>query len=202
MIILSIRRAILILIVLAGLTSCRNDLVVMAPYKDIPVVYCLLNPKDSVNYLRLEKSFLGADNAYEMAQRPDSIYYKDAIVVMERWADGQKKESATLDFTTNPARDSGIFTHDPNYLYRLSTPVSENSEYRLSITVPSTGAEVSAVTWTVTDFKVIKPESYKKNLAFSSYDNYQTVEWITAPHTRIYHLVVRFHYLECSIATR
>jgi hypothetical protein len=198
MIILSIRRVILILMVLAGFLSCRNELDVMAPYKDIPVVYCLLNPKDSVNYLRLEKSFLGADNAYEMAQVTDSLYYKDAVVLLERWSDGQKKETTTLEFTSIPVRDPGIFTHDPNFLYRMPTPVSGNSEYRLNIRVPSTGAEVSAVTWTVTDFKVIKPESYKKNLPFSSYDNYQTVEWITAPHTRIYHLVIRFHYLEVA----
>lgn len=196
MIILSKRRAILILMILGGFISCRNDLVVMAPYKDIPVVYCILNPKDSMHYLRLEKSFLGADNAYEMAQVTDSIYYKDAIVTLERWADGAMKEQLLMVRKQNPARDSGIFTHDPNYLYQSSSVVKGNSEYKLKINIPSTGAEITATTHTVNDFKVVKPEAFKRNLPFSSYDNYQAVEWISAPYTRIYNLIIRFHYLE------
>jgi hypothetical protein len=198
MIILSIRRGILILLILAGLASCRNDLAVMAPYKDIPVVYCILNPRDSVHYLRLEKSFMGKANAYEMAQQTDSIYYPEASVFLERWADGEMKEHLALDRVLIAVRNSGVFASDPNYLYQTVDPIMVNSEYRLKITIPSTGAEISASTHTVNDFKVVKPEAFKKNLAFSSYDNYQTVEWISSPFTRVYYLQILFHYLEVN----
>ncbi len=200
MIILSTRRVILVSMILLGFASCRNDLVVMAPYKDIPVVYCILNHKDSVHYLRLEKSFMGKDNAYEMARQTDSIYYPGASVFLERWADGEMKEQAALEQVLSAVRDSGIFTGDPNYLYQSTAQIRGNSEYRLNIRIPSTGAEITASTHTVNDFKVLRPEAYNKNLAFSSYDNYQTVEWITAPYTRIYHLMIRFHYLEVKNA--
>ena len=92
--------------------------------------------------------------------------------------------------------ESGIFTNDPNYLYMLSKPVLGNKEYRLKIEIPSTNTLISATTHTVSDFKVVKPEGFKKNLPFSSYDNYQSVQWISAPYTRIYQLIIRFHYLE------
>jgi len=200
MIILSTRRAILILMILYGSSSCNNEVVVMAPYQDIPVVYCVLNQKDSFQYLRLEKSFLGEANAFEMAQETDSIYYPGASVYIERWADGEMKEQHPMERMQTPSRDSGIFANNPNYLYRLTEKIKGNSEYRLNIRIPSTGAEISAMTHTVNDFKVIKPETFKKNLAFSSYDNYQTVEWVTAPFTRIYNLTIRFHYLEVSYA--
>jgi len=196
MIILSIRRFTLVSMILLGLVSCGNDLVIMAPYKGMPVVFCVLNQKDSVHYLRLEKSFLGEANAYEMARLTDSIYYPEASVILERWADGSMKEQIALTHTLNPVRDSGVFSNDPNYLYQTAAPLKNKTEYRLNILIPSTGAQVSAVTHTVDDFKIVKPESYKKNLAFSSYDNYQTVEWITSPYTRIYNLTIRFHYLE------
>lgn len=194
------RRGISVLMILLGLGSCANDLLVMAPYKDIPIVYCILNPKDSVHYLRLEKSFMGEDNAYEMARQPDSIYYPGATVNLERWADGEKKEEAALELVWRPVRDSGIFANDPNFLYQTRAPLKINSEYRLNISIPSTGALISASTHTVNDFKVIKPETFKKNLPFSSYDNYQTVEWISSPFTRVYHLTIRFHYLEVKSA--
>jgi len=194
--ILSIRRGILVFMILLGFASCANDLVVMAPYTGMPVVYCILNQKDSVHYLRLEKSFLGEDNAYEMARQTDSIYYPGATVFLERWADGEMKEQLAMLRVQNPVRDSGIFTNDPNYLYQSTALIRGNTEYRLNISIPSTGTKVTATTHTVNDFKVVKPESYKKNLPFSSYDNYQTVEWITTPFTRVYHLMIRFHYLE------
>jgi len=195
---LSIRRGILVLMILPGFASCRNDIDVMAPYKDIPVVYCILNPKDSVHYLRLEKSFLGADNAYEMAQQTDSIYYPSASVFLERWADSTMKEQIAMVRVINPVRDSGIFTNDPNYLYQSTSPIRTNSEYRLNISIPSVAAKVTASTHTVNEFKVEKPENTKKNLSFLNYENYQTVEWITAPFTRIYHLTIRFHYLDVT----
>ena len=182
----------------AALVSCRNDLEVMAPYKNIPVVYCVISPGDTMQYLRLEKSFLGEASALEMASHNDSIYYPAAEISLERWADGQLKESMDMLPTELPVRDSGIFSSRPNRLYRLSSAIRAGSEYHLSIRIPSTGAEVTATTHTIGDFKVVKPEGFKKTLPFSSYDNYQIVQWITSPFTRIYQLTLRFHYLEVS----
>lgn len=196
MIILRIRRLILLLMIFASMMSCNNDLVVMAPYQVVPVVYCVLNPKDQTQYLRLEKSFLGEASALDMAQQTDSIYYKDASVFIERWADGEMKEQLGLERIEAPVRDSGIFTNNPNYLYHLTTPILSNREYRLKVVIPSSNIEITASTRTVGDFKVVRPEAFKRTLPFSSYDNYQTVQWISTPYTRIYHLMVRFHYLE------
>ncbi len=176
--------------------SCGNELVVMAPYKDIPIVYCVLNPKEETQYLRLEKSFLGEASALEMARFEDSIYYPGATVMLERWSDGKLRDQFPMERIVAEDRDSGIFLESPNYLYKVDAKLVGNSEYRLAIQIPSTGAEVSARTRVVSEFRVIRPETFKKNLAFSSYDNVQTVEWISAPYTRIYHLAVRFHYLE------
>lgn len=182
----------------AVMAGCSNELQVMAPYKDIPVVYCVLNPNEGMQYLRLEKSFLGPASAYDMARVPDSIYYRDGIVNLERWADGELKESFPMTGIEAAPRDTGIFAWDPNYLYKVETPLKGNAEYRLNIRIPSTGATISATTHVVSEFRVIKPESFRKTLPFSSYDNYLTVEWVTAPYTRIYQLQIRFHYLEVT----
>jgi len=195
---LTTRKSILILTLLPVLASCGTDLDILAPYQDIPVVYCILNPTDSVQYLRLEKSFAGEGDAYKMARQEDSVYYPDAVVKLERWADGERKEQFLMEKTELPPRDSGIFLSEPNYVYRTDSILDKGGEYRLSISIPSTDAELSAVTQVVNEFRAIRPEAYKKNLAFSSYDNYETVEWVTAPYTRIYHLAIRFHYLEVS----
>jgi len=171
---------------------------VIAPYQDVPVVYCILNPNETTHYLRLEKSFLGEASAYDMAQETDSVYYPDGEVVIERWLNGSRKEVFQLERREVAVRDSGIFVHDPNLLYVLEAQLVTNSEYRLMVNIPSTGASVRSSTQVVSQFPVIRPEAYKQTFAFSSYDNYQVVEWLTAPYTRIYQLQVRFHYLEAT----
>jgi hypothetical protein len=178
--------------------SCRNDLEIMAPYKEMPVVYCILNPKEPVQQLRLERSFMGEANAYDMARLEDSVYYPDAEVFLERWANGERKSSVKFEKSILADRDSGTFIESPNYVYQCASQLQGNSEYRLAIRIPSISDTISATTRVVSEFRVIRPESYKKTLAFSSYDNYQTVEWVSAPFTRIYQLTLRFHYLEVN----
>jgi len=179
-------------------TGCGNEVEISAPYKDIPVVYCILNPGDSVHYLRLEKSFNGEANAYEMAQQADSIYYPDAEVYLERWSDNKMQEQFNMIPVTIAPRINGVFAEDPNRLYATSSELIPNNEYRLNIRIPSTGAEISARTHLVNDFRIIKPEYYRKSLPFSSYGNNTIVEWVTARYTRAFHLQIRFHYLEIN----
>jgi len=179
-------------------SSCRNDVIIMAPYKEMPVVYCILNPREPVQQLRLERSFLGEANAFDMARIEDSIYYPDAEVFLERWVNGERKSQVRLNKVQYADRDSGTFVESPNYIYQSDAPLTGNSEYRISISIPSIPDTITATTRVVNEFRVIRPETYKKTLAFSSYDNYQTVEWISAPYTRIYQLAVRFHYLEIN----
>src|SRR5436853_64209 len=55
-------------------SGCENDLDVVDKYTETTIVYCLLNPGDTSQYIRIEKSFLGEGNAYLMAQNADSLY--------------------------------------------------------------------------------------------------------------------------------
>ncbi len=180
------------------MVSCSNEFQVNAPHKPVPVVYCVLNPGDTVHYLRLEKSFNGAASALDMAREYDSVFYPEATVAIERWENGQARERLSLERKIFTPRDSGIFLSEPNPLYVLESKLRANSEYRLSIRVPGTSEEISSITRVIDDFRIIRPEYYRTNLPFSSYDNHLDVEWVSARYTRIFHLRLRFHYLEVT----
>ena len=70
------------------LISCNNDLEINENWKDIPVIYGVLNPGSDENidnisgsgrnydhYVRVQKSFLGDGSALTYTQVSDSIYY-------------------------------------------------------------------------------------------------------------------------------
>jgi hypothetical protein len=73
---------ILIVVILFTLAGCRNELELNAPYREIPSVYAVLNPQDSVQTIRINKVFLGEGDANVMARVSDSVNYAaDEITV-------------------------------------------------------------------------------------------------------------------------
>ena len=62
------------------LTACTPDFRLDAPYKDITIVYGVLDYSLDTNYVKVYKGFQGGSG---FALEPDSIYYKKITVVLE-----------------------------------------------------------------------------------------------------------------------
>src|SRR5437899_1932520 len=73
----------LIAIIVFALSACKQDFDITASYKEVPLVYGLLNQQDSANihFVRIQKAFLLQGSAYTAAGNPDSIYYTDSLLV-------------------------------------------------------------------------------------------------------------------------
>lgn len=73
--------------------SCKNELNILAPYKEVVSVYALLNPQETHQYIRVNKIFSGEGNAFTMATVNDSVNY----------APGVLKVTLTRTFNGSPA---------------------------------------------------------------------------------------------------
>jgi hypothetical protein len=65
-------RFLLLFIVIITFVSCETDFDVIADYKEVAIVYGLLDQSEAVHYLRINKAFLGKGNAISYAQIADS----------------------------------------------------------------------------------------------------------------------------------
>ena len=65
----------LLLIITSIFTSCDDDFSINDKWKDITIVYGLLNNSDTAQYIKINKAFLGNGDVYEMAAVSDSIQY-------------------------------------------------------------------------------------------------------------------------------
>ena len=67
----------------AALSSCTTDVDLYADYKDITIVYAMLNPKADTNYVKITRAFCGTNdnpiNANEIAQIFDSSNYSGKL---------------------------------------------------------------------------------------------------------------------------
>lgn len=140
---------------LFSMSGCDNEVDINADWKEILVVYGLLDPLDSVQYIKVNKAFLNEnENALKVAQNPDSLFLKDARVTLLHINSGKLIE---LQRVNEIPKQPGVFAQDPNYLYKTTEPILENEPYKLVVESSLTGQKIQAVTWTLKKARIEAP---------------------------------------------
>ncbi len=193
----------LILFILPGLLiSCETDFNVIADYKEVAIVYGLLNQQDSIHYLRINKAFLGNGNALTYAQVADSSSFGDDITVtLIETTPGGVKNEIIFDTITLFVKEQGAF-YSPGQLYYASDAVlNENNTYDLNISSKKTAYEVSSQTNLIHNFNFTKPASGAKTLNFKrAYTQQFKFSWQNAVNGKRYQFRLYFNYKEINLA--
>lgn len=185
------------ILVLAG---CNDDLVINADYKDITIVYGLLNLNDSIHYIKISKAFLNKNNdAVLIAKNPDSLYYKDSLrVVLDEYKNGSLTRSIYLYKIYNTDKDSGIFSWPGQYLY--CTPVTKLDPiavYVLTITNMQSGKVMKSQATMVNDFSTSRPVEGGL-ITFNPSTKYDII-WYSGKNAYFYDLTIKISYKEYYI---
>lgn len=184
------------------LPSCKKELNVNADWKDITVVYGLLNQNDTAHYLRITKAFLGPGNALDFAKIPDSSYYHDSLAVrMEEWNGSTLLKTFLFRDTLLTDKEAGdsVFYFPEQIVYKTKGTLNVDNIYRIFIVNTNTGKEITAETELVHPFTIERPLPPPAKATFQAGKTTQTI-WYTAQNGRRYQLLIRFHYIEYQIA--
>ncbi len=182
------------------LTSCSNDFEVAAPWKDIPIVYGLLDIGDTAHYVRVERAFLDPNaDAFQIAQIPDSIYYSNAIVQLEKVNTGEFFTLQKVDGNLEGyPRQPGPFATSPNWLYKidsLSLDLREGDSIVIHIDRGNGLPVVTAGTSILGKGRLRIPIPDKPSLSFD-YNLPTTITWSASPNARIFDVILLIHYAE------
>ncbi len=182
-------KKLLLLIPAAALlwAACSNDFDVTAPWKEIPVVYAIISPKDTAYYVRVEKAFLDPEkSAAEIAQIPDSLYYPPSAITvyLERKSNGQRYQMTRVDGNLEGyVREAGFFANQPNWLYKFkpadaTQQLQEGETCRLVIVRADGKPDITAETTLPGTFRFQKPnqQSIPPLIAFGP-NSPTTFEW-------------------------
>lgn len=179
-------------------TSCSNDFDVTAKYKEVAVVYGLLNQNDSIHYLRINKAFLGEGNALTYAKVADSSNYGTNIDVRitETTPTGTKNE-LVFDTVTLYSKEPGEFYSPGQIFYYNTKRLSQNNIYDLKITNKKTGYSVTSSTKLVNNFSFTDPSAGSKSLSFKrAITQTKSFAWENAKNGKRYQLILHFYYKE------
>ncbi len=192
------------LFLLFGITlftnSCDNSVDLTADFKDIPVVYGILSQQDTFHYIKIERAFLGGDgdNALDIAQIPDSIYYDNLDVQIEHVNTGEIYPLTPIDGSTvGLDREDGIFASDPNTLYTFTLngdEMNDGDEFMLRINRGDNQPEITASTEIIGSFDFTSPtqEGANINIKYTGF----SLTWKKKTSTAFYDVKMLFNYLE------
>ncbi len=141
----------LALIALSVFPSCSEKFNVAAPYKNITVIYGLLDRADTAHYVRVQKAFLDDNkSALTMAKTADSSFFNNINVRIKRISIHDTSVFDTIHLnrvdlnTEGYPKQSGAFFDAPNYAYKFTNDLDPNYIYRIIVNNSATGEVDSA----------------------------------------------------------
>lgn len=156
----------LVLLLSIGLFSCETDVDVNAEYVDITTVYGLINPTETVHYVKVNKAFLGTGSALDLAADADNFNYADGEIVVTMNAynnSGSLEHSYTGTRTVNEiVKYEGVFDNSSNVLYRFNFTVNRGFKYKVKVVNSSLDKEVTAETQIVGTTLITNPSTSTK----------------------------------------
>jgi hypothetical protein len=145
------------------LASCSTEVDLTAEWQEKTIVYGVLNQNETTHYIKINKSFLGDGNAFEMAAVRDSSEYDPERVnaVVEEYENNVFQRSWVLRDTLVTDKEEGLF-YGPEqtvYYFTANLNTNPNVEYRLNVSIDNNDPErsVSAITSLVGDLTISTP---------------------------------------------
>ena len=210
-------------------TACETDFEVNAEWEETTVVFSLLDKAKEIQFVKINKAFLGEADALQMAQHSDSSNYNpndlsvklyqseqvsgifDDTISSFLMVDNQlyKLLDSLVLYDTIIEKDDGLFSTENNIVYYFNSSIvdnflSSNRTYSLVIKNNITGNSVSSTTEIIKGFNFSQGIPNSDRLTFYvdglGY-RFPRFEWSSAnsPNAEIFQFNLRFHYKENEV---
>ncbi len=185
--------AVALLLGLAFTNSCTTDFDLYAEYKDITIVYGLLDISDDTSWIKITKAYTGPGNALLIAQNPDSSNYPYKLNVrLKGVLNGNPLPDIEFDTMTIRNKQAGdsTFYYPDQLVYYAPTKLKQDAKYNLVINKKDD--DINAETPLVGSFFINRPNK------FISFTSNSVIEWSLAENGKRYEVTLVFHYQELA----
>lgn len=194
------------------ISSCNTEVDLVGEYKVTPVVYGLLDQSDSLHYIRINKTFLGKGNAFDMALVPDSSYFENVdATITEILANGTTGRIWQLrDTIIDGKNENGVFFAPEQKVYYFATHRFQNNpelslkpdaKYRLDAVINNGEHIVKSETELVRDVSFSQQPSVTSSFVFiASNGEYRSQPYLWSKgNAKRYNFKLEFHYKEFDV---
>lgn len=155
------RYATIILFIFIAFTACKPNFDPSDDFKEVDVVYTILDPDSSIQYIQVGRGFLTkGENALDISKNTDSIYHTDSINVeiLELENNGIITQSFKLKKQPFNNRKEGPFVNPEHFLYSTSSTIKIKDETKYKIRVTNVATQKTSFA----DIKTLQEFDYKE----------------------------------------
>lgn len=109
------------LVALFFLSSCSEEITMTNDQKETAVIYGILDQADTIHYIKINRAYSGTNNSLEVAQIPDSSYFKDVQAFIYEIKKGDTLRKWKLRDTLVSNKEAGIFYGPTQKVYYFAT---------------------------------------------------------------------------------
>lgn len=142
----SMRQVFLFSILLYCFVGCDQSFDITIESKPTTFVYSVLDPSDTIHYIRINKSFIADDNIIDIIKISDSLNYSNLKVQIEFFNDIGENVLYYAKPTIYTPKNVGIFYSEPNILYCLKCDINPYTLAEITIINPICCDTISART--------------------------------------------------------
>lgn len=176
--------------------SCSTDVDVNGEWKDIPVVYCVLDQSTEYQYVKVNKSFLGPVPAAQMAQISDSLFYEYVEVMIHEYVNGNKTSTWIFDAVDTIQKEDGYFATDRNTIWMKKMNLNVDAQYKIEVNINNGAHIVTGETKLIDGISIKTPSSSSPTIEIKRYESDTRYEYYRANNGKVYQMTVSFNYIE------
>ncbi len=184
-------------VLLMALAACTSEIDLIYESPGRPVVYCLLNPLDSIQYLRVSRSFIVRGNPDGQAISPDSLVIReDFYAYLECEKPDGTREISYFTLSDISRRDSGLFPHEGLVVFETRFPVEGGKTYGLYVNFPGIPKIVAGSVTAVKPVEILDPVPIPGRELTLLPDQGCLLRWSSSIPFAVYQPVIRLIWLE------
>lgn len=178
------------------LTSCEENVVVFAPQEFIPVVYCLLNPMDSVQTVRVSRLFQDKRNQADWQNNYDE-YLSDTLnrIYIEN-IDSLGRRTTTHFKWAEQLRPDNDSVYARTDLFTAELSPGYKTVYQLYVYFPEIMKIVSGKIKTLSGIQIIDPAVVPGRKLVIAPSQPYVIRWYGSEQSQYFQGVIDVNYLE------
>ena len=191
-----LKKIVFVILVISGMfwfNQCSNEIDLYADYKEITIVYGILDISDDTSWIKVTRAFSGPGNALLIAQNPDSSNFPFKLD-LKITGSKQGNDLSPIQFDTitkhNKKAGDSIFYYPDQLVYYSVADLDVDADYTLSIS--NLQNPITSATPLIDDFSILTP---RNRISFYDNDNVK-FEWKTPVNGKRYEVSYVFNYKE------
>ncbi len=180
---------------LAFLVSCETEIDVVDDSGSVPVIYCILNQNDTIQSLRLSRSYLSF-NADNPPLSSDSLLVNGKVSITIESVENSLVISENKLLPCPVSKDSGFFPGDLHHIYQADFKVEANTLYRLIVEIKDRDYVSYSSFQSLGDFELLDPGYPEARKIHLVDDHNPLIHWTPSLNAAVYQVGFRVNFKE------